>query len=62
MDSRGLEAFVALADSLDELVFVWKANGDMLWTNRAFVRETGMTVEDFGFQNRDNPFIHPEDL
>src|SRR5688572_8474705 len=62
IDGRGLEAFIALADSLDELVFVWKTNGDMLWTNRAFVHETGMTVEDFGFQNTDNPFVHPEDL
>jgi two-component system, chemotaxis family, CheB/CheR fusion protein len=60
--SRGLEAFVALAESLDEPVFVWKASGEMLWTNQAFVRETGMTVEDFRFQNPDNPFIHPDDL
>ncbi|HVJ14881.1 MAG TPA: ATP-binding protein, partial [Polyangiaceae bacterium] len=61
-DRRGLEAFIALADSLDELVFVWKTNGDMLWTNRAFVHETGLTVADFGFPNKDNPFVHPEDL
>ncbi len=59
---ENLEAFFAIAESLDDLVFVWQADGAMLWTNSAFVRETGMTVEDFGFENRDNPFIHPDDL
>jgi PAS domain S-box-containing protein len=57
-----VEAFLAVADSVDELVFVWTVAGEMLWTNRAFTRETGMQVSDFGFDNRDNPFVHPEDL
>lgn len=56
------EPFLALAATTDDLVFVWKVTGEMLWVNRAFERETGMTVEDFGFQNTDNPFVHPEDL
>src|SRR5437899_3267738 len=54
--------FLTLADSIDELVFVWKVTGEMLWTNRAFTRETGLRVEDFAFKNDDNPFIHPADL
>ncbi len=61
-DGENLEAFLALAEAIDEPVFVWDPNGAMLWTNAAFVRETGMTVEDFAFQNPDNPFIHPDDL
>jgi PAS domain S-box-containing protein len=56
------EAFLAFADSLDELVFVWREDGEMLWTNRAFRRVTGFSVEDFLFKNPDNPFIHPSDL
>jgi PAS domain S-box-containing protein len=54
--------FKALAGSVSELVFIWTEAGQMLWTNEAFVRETGLTVEDFGFRNPDNPFIHPADL
>jgi len=54
--------FLALARSLDELVFVWRASGEMLWVNESFVRVTGMTCEDFAFRNADNPFIHPDDL
>jgi PAS domain S-box-containing protein len=34
----------------------------MLWINKAFARETGLSVEDFGFRNQQNPFIHPDDL
>jgi two-component system cell cycle sensor histidine kinase/response regulator CckA len=57
------DPFSALAESLDDLVFVWREeDGAMLWTNRAFVRETGFTAEDFRFKNQDNPFIHPSDL
>ncbi len=56
------DAFLALADSLDELVFVWREDGEMLWTNAAFRRVTGFTAEDFRFKNQDNPFIHPSDL
>ena len=59
---RDGEAFRALVGSLDDLVFVWKTSGEMLFVNDAFVRVTGLTTEDFGFQNRDNPFIHPDDL
>jgi PAS domain S-box-containing protein len=56
------DLFKALAGSVSELVFIWTEAGQMLWTNEAFVRETGLTVEDFGFRNPDNPFIHPADL
>jgi two-component system cell cycle sensor histidine kinase/response regulator CckA len=54
--------FRAVCGGVDELVFVWRPTGEMVWTNEAFVRETGLTVEDFGFKNEDNPFIHPDDL
>jgi PAS domain-containing protein len=54
--------FLPLANAVNELVFVWKPTGEMLWVNRAFESELGMTVEDFGFRNVDNPFIHPADL
>ncbi|MDX2094155.1 MAG: ATP-binding protein [Kofleriaceae bacterium] len=57
-----VHGFEGLADSLDELVFIWRLTGEMLWVNGAFERETGMGVADFGFRNADNPFIHPEDL
>ena len=56
------ESFLALASAVEELVYVWRPSGEMLWVNRAFERETGMTLEEFGFRNADNPFIHPEDL
>ena len=42
--------FELLAASVDELVYVWRPTGEMVWTNAAFVRETGLTVEDFGFE------------
>jgi two-component system cell cycle sensor histidine kinase/response regulator CckA len=54
--------FFALAAACDELVFVWKVTGEMLWVNPSFERETGMNAADYGFRNADNPFIHPEDL
>jgi two-component system cell cycle sensor histidine kinase/response regulator CckA len=54
--------FLALAGTTDELVFVWKHTGEMLWVNAAFTRETGLSLADFGFRNEDNPFVHPEDL
>lgn len=56
------DPFVALAACIDELVFVWKVTGEMLWVNPAFERETGMKLGDFGFHNSENPFIHPDDL
>ena len=62
IDSRGLEAFEDFADSLDELVFVWKPNGDLLWMNRAFMRESGKTTGDLGLQDPDKIFVHPDDL
>ncbi|MFT3924473.1 MAG: PAS domain-containing protein [Myxococcales bacterium] len=58
----GDDCFVALAESIDELVFVWTTDGQLLWANEVFARETGMRADDFGFDNRDNPFIHPDDL
>ena len=61
-DAPELELFVALAEALDELVFVWKASGEMLWTNSSFVRESGLSVEDFGFRNEQNPIVHADDL
>lgn len=54
--------FQALADLVDQPVFVWNPGGEMLWVNLAFERETGMGVEDFRFRNEQNPFIHPDDL
>jgi PAS domain S-box-containing protein len=56
------ESFQALAAETDRMVFVWATDGRMLWTNEVFVRETGLTPSDFGFDNRENPFIHPDDL
>ncbi len=52
----------ALAEAIDVLVFVTEPTGRMLWTNAAFVRQTGFRAEDFWFENPENPFIHPEDL
>jgi two-component system cell cycle sensor histidine kinase/response regulator CckA len=56
-----LELFYAVATSSQRLVFIWTLDGRMLWTNETFVRETGLSIADFGFDNQDNPFIHPED-
>jgi len=56
------DGFLPLANAVNELVFVWKPTGEMLWVNHAFESELGMTVEDYGFRNESNPFIHPDDL
>jgi hypothetical protein len=53
------ESFQALAAETDRMVFVWATDVRMLWTNEVFVRETGLTPSDFGFDNRENPFIPP---
>lgn len=51
----------ALADAVDALVFITEPSGRMVWANRELERRTGFRVEDFWFENRDNPFIHPDD-
>jgi PAS domain S-box-containing protein len=60
--SLPLDPFLALSEGIELLVFVWNPAGKMLWVNRYFELETGMSVEDFAFRNEHNPFIHPEDL
>src|SRR5262245_11305698 len=60
--STGPVGFLPLANAVNDLVFVWKPSGEMLWVNRAFESELGMSIEDFGFRNVDNPFVHPADL
>jgi two-component system, cell cycle sensor histidine kinase and response regulator CckA len=56
------DALLALASSMDDLVFCWRQTGEMLWTNPSFERVTGMTAADFAYRTAQNPFIHPEDL
>jgi PAS domain S-box-containing protein len=56
------QLFLTLAATLEDLVFVWRPEGTMLWANPAFVRATGMNPEDFTFPNAENPFIHPGDV
>lgn len=53
--------FLALADTIDALVFVTEPSGKMLWTNQTFIEETGYRAEDFWFENQKNPFLHPDD-
>jgi len=57
-----LNNFCSLANMIEDLVFVWKPAGTMLWVNKAFEDQTGRIAADFEFPNADNPFIHPEDL
>lgn len=57
-----LNNFCSLANMLEDLVFVWKPVGTMLWVNQVFEQQTGRCAADFEFSNADNPFIHPEDL
>jgi two-component system, cell cycle sensor histidine kinase and response regulator CckA len=57
-----LSNFCSLANMIDDLVFVWKPVGTMLWVNKVFEEQTGRIATDFEFPNADNPFIHPEDL
>lgn len=62
MDPTLAPPFDALANAVDEMVYVWRANGEMLWVNPVFERQTGMRLEDFGFRTEENPFVHPDDL
>lgn len=55
------DVFTALVDVLDAMVFVTDTNGRMIWANPALERHTGFRAEDFWFENRDNPFLHPDD-
>jgi PAS domain S-box-containing protein len=55
------DLFAALVDVLDTMVFVTETNGRMIWANPALERRTGFRAEDFWFENRDNPFLHPDD-
>jgi PAS domain S-box-containing protein len=52
----------AVGAAIDELVFVTAADGRMLWATDALERLTGYTIDDFQFPQRDNPFIHPDDV
>jgi PAS domain S-box-containing protein len=56
-----LDLFFGVAATTDRMVYVWSPEQGMLWTNEIFVRETGFAAADFRFENRDNPFIHPDD-
>jgi len=56
------DGFLPLANAVNELVFVWRPTGEMLWVNRAFETEVGMTASELCFRSATNPVIHPEDL
>ena len=55
------DLFACLVDLLDAIVFVTEASGRMIWANQALERKTGFRARDFWFENRDNPFLHPDD-
>jgi PAS domain S-box-containing protein len=55
------DAFEALAEAVDALVFVTDTSMRMLFASAALERETGFTVADFQLPQADNPFIHRED-
>jgi PAS domain S-box-containing protein len=59
--SSGEDAFIALAERSDAIVFVTDHAMRMVYANAALERDTGFTAEDFAFTQRDNPFIHRED-
>jgi two-component system cell cycle sensor histidine kinase/response regulator CckA len=55
------DLFTSLVELIDAIVFVTETNGRMIWANAALQRQTGFRAEDFWFENRDNPFLHPDD-
>lgn len=55
------DAFEALANSCEELVFITDYSMRMLYSSSRFERVTGFTSADFQFPQVDNPFIHRED-
>lgn len=61
MERSTADAFEALAECCDELVFITELSMRMVYASARFERETGFTVEDFQFPQADNPFIHRED-
>ncbi len=61
MEGSSADAFEALAECCNELVFVTDHAMRMLYASTRFERETGFTIADFQFPQADNPFIHRED-
>ncbi len=55
------DAFHALAECCEELVFITDYSMRMLYCSARFERTTGFTSADFQFAQDDNPFIHRED-
>lgn len=55
------QRWLALAESIDAIVFVTEPGGRMTWANRQLERQTGFRAEDFWFENTENPFLHPDD-
>jgi PAS domain S-box-containing protein len=53
--------YEALADAVEEAVFITEPQGRMIYANPALERLTGYTVADFQFPQADNPFLHPDD-
>ena len=57
----GGDAFEALAECCEELVFITDSTMRMLYASSRLEREVGFTAADFQFPQEDNPFIHRED-
>jgi PAS domain S-box-containing protein len=55
------DAYLALAQAVEEAVFITEPSGQMLYANAALERLTGYSVADFQFPQADNPFLHPDD-
>jgi PAS domain S-box-containing protein len=55
------DTYLALAEAVEEAVFVTEPQGRMLYANGALERLTGYTADDFQFPQTDNPFLHPDD-
>src|SRR5688500_17124157 len=58
---EGDEAFTALAECCEELVFITDLTMRMLYASSRLEREVGFTAADFQLAQADNPFIHRED-
>ena len=59
---RSEERFRTYAEAMPQMAFVADAEGNILYYNQRFYNYVGQTVGTGGWQWRDVPVVHPEDL